>query len=186
MSQEEVLVQDRSGRNLLPLSIENPLLRSGLVLAGVNTFLQKRQLMPEAEDGILTALDVCGLDLYGTDLVTLSACDTGIGEVRRGEGVFGLRRAFHQAGARTLVMSMWQVEDETAWILMEQFYQNLLSGLQKTDALRQAQLDTIRNMREGNLWPEYGFPHPFFWAAFICQGDPAPLQFSEIGHKLSE
>lgn len=181
--QEDVVIQRRGGgRSFLPPGIENPLLRSGLVLAGVNTFLQKRQLMPEAEDGILTALDVCGLNLYGTELVTLSACDTGVGEVHRGEGVFGLRRAFHQAGARTLVMSMWRVGDEETRILMEQFYRNLLSGLPKPDALRRAQLYIMRKMREGNLRPEYGFPHPFFWAAFICQGDPAPLRFDKTGH----
>jgi CHAT domain-containing protein len=182
MKQGDVIQSRGNERSFLPSGIENPLLRSGLVLAGVNTFLQKGQLMPEAEDGILTALDVCGLNLYGTELVTLSACDTGVGEVHRGEGVFGLRRAFHQAGARTLVMSLWQVEDEVTWILMEHFYQNLLSGLPKPDALRQAQLCIIRKMREGNLQSEYDFPHPFFWAAFVFQGDPAPLRIGKTGH----
>jgi len=166
-------------REGLPLlaGIENPLLRSGLALAGANTLLRKGQPAPRAEDGILTALDVCGLNLYGTELVTLSACDTGVGEVRRGEGVFGLRRAFHQAGARSLVMSLWKVPDVETQLLMERFYHHLLAGQPKPDALREAQLSLIHELREGILQPAYGFAHPLFWAAFICQGDPAPIEW---------
>lgn len=168
------LSRSREG-GFLPPGIENPLLRSGLALAGANALFLHREPAPRAEDGILTALDVCGLNLSGTELVTLSACDTGVGEVRRGEGVFGLRRAFHQAGAKTLVMSLWKVADEETQVLMEQFYHSLLAGWLKPDALREAQLAMIRAMREKQLRPEYGFAHPFFWAAFICQGDPAPV-----------
>ncbi len=169
----------RGSREGVPLAanIENPLLRSGLALAGANAQLRQRSQAPQAEDGILTALDVCGLNLYGTELVTLSACDTGVGEVRRGEGVFGLRRAFHQAGAKSLVMSLWQVPDEETQLLMEQFYQHLLAGQSKPDALREAQLSVIREMRERHVQPDFcGLAHPFFWAAFICQGDPAPME----------
>jgi CHAT domain-containing protein/tetratricopeptide (TPR) repeat protein len=167
----------RSGESgFLPLGIENPLLRSGLALAGANTLFLNMKPAPMAEDGILTALDVCGLNLFGTELVTLSACDTGVGEVRRGEGVFGLRRAFQQAGAKTLVMSLWQVADDETQMLMQHFYRNLFAGLPKPDALREAQLHIIREMRSRNIRPDLGFAHPFFWAAFICQGDPAPLQ----------
>ncbi|HEX9824928.1 MAG TPA: tetratricopeptide repeat protein [Actinomycetota bacterium] len=144
--------------------LENPLLRSGLALAGANTFLTSGTLPPDAEDGILTAEDVSGLDLLGTELVVLSACETGLGEVRVGEGVFGLRRAFVLAGARTLVMSLWKVPDVQTRELMEDFYARLKAGEPRAEALRQAQLDLART-----------YPHPWFWGAFICQGDPGPL-----------
>jgi CHAT domain-containing protein len=152
-----------TGRLTGPLP-ENPLLRSGLGLAGVNTWLAGGSPPAEAEDGILTAEDVTGLDLLDTELVVLSACETGLGEVRVGEGVFGLRRAFVLAGARTLVMSLWKVPDEQTRELMEEFYRRLLAGAPRADALREAQL-AIRAKH----------PHPYFWGAFICQGDLGPL-----------
>ena len=130
---------------------ENPLLRSGLALAGAETWLCGGQPPLEAEDGLLTAEDVSGLDLLATDLVVLSACETGLGEVRRGEGVFGLRRAFVLAGAKTLAMSLWKVPDLATAILMDRFYENLLGRrLPRDQSLRDAQL-TIRDLTVGEI-----------------------------------
>ncbi len=143
---------------------ENPLLRSGLALAGANTRLRKGVLPAEAEDGILNAEDVTGLDLLATELVVLSACDTGLGDVKVGEGVFGLRRAFQVAGAKTLVMSLWKVPDMETQELMEDFYHRLRSGEGGAIALRHAQLRIKKK-----------FSNPYYWGAFICQGDPGPL-----------
>lgn len=145
-------------------ALENPLLRSGLALAGANTWLNGGSPPVDAEDGLLTAEDVSGLDLLGTDMVVLSACQTGLGEIRVGEGVFGLRRAFVLAGARTLVMSLWKVPDAQTCELMEDFYRRLLAGAPRAEALRAAQLAIRDRYREVR-----------FWGAFICQGDPGPL-----------
>jgi CHAT domain-containing protein/tetratricopeptide (TPR) repeat protein len=145
-------------------NMENPLLRSGLALAGVNTWLNEGALPEEAEDGILTAEDVTGLDLLATELVVLSACETGLGEVSTGEGVLGLRRAFVLAGAKTLVMSLWKVPDKQTQELMEIFYRKILNGQPRSEALREAQLEIRENNR-----------HPLYWGAFICQGDPNQL-----------
>jgi CHAT domain-containing protein len=140
------------------------LLRSGLALAGVNTWLQHGQLPAEAEDGLLTAEDVSGMDLLDTELVVLSACETGLGEVRTGEGIFGLQRAFILAGARTLVMSLWKVDDEATRLLMEEFYRRVLAGQGRADAVREAQL-AVRAK----------YPDPYYWGAFVCLGNPGPL-----------
>ena len=135
-----------------------------MVLAGFKTWLKGGSLPAEAEDGLLAAEDVSGLDLLATELVVLSACETGLGEVRTGEGVFGLRRAFVLAGAKTLVMSLWKVPDEQTRELMESFYRRTLAGEPRAEALRQAQLEMKKK-----------YPDPFYWGAFICQGDPGPL-----------
>jgi CHAT domain-containing protein/tetratricopeptide (TPR) repeat protein len=144
--------------------VENPLLRSGLALVGANTWLKGGSLQEEAEDGILMAENVTGMDLLATELVVLSACQTGLGEVHSGEGVYGLRRAFVLAGANTLVMSLWKVPDEQTRELMEDFYRRLLRGTPRAEALRKAQLAMKKK-----------HPDPFYWGAFICQGDPSSL-----------
>jgi CHAT domain-containing protein/tetratricopeptide (TPR) repeat protein len=145
----------------LPGESEDPMLRSGLVFAGVNT------LSSGSDDGVLTALEASNLDLRGTKLVVLSACETGLGEVRNGEGVFGLRRAFVVAGAETLLMSLWQVADEATKDLMTSYYSRLSKGEQRAEALRQAQLVMIKDEKTR---------HPFFWAAFISSGESGALK----------
>jgi len=153
-------LDDAVGR-LLAAGRENPLLRSGLALAGANTWLAGAPLPAEAEDGLLQGADVAALDLYATELVVLSACETGLGKVERGEGVLGLGRAFVLAGARTLIMSLWKVPDRETKLLMEALYDGLSSGLGAAEALRQAQ----KKVREEQ-------PDPYYWGAFVCQGDP--------------
>lgn len=142
----------------------NPLLRSGLALAGANTWIRNGNLPVDAGDGLLTGEDVSGLNLLGTHLVVLSACDTGLGQIHLGEGVLGLRRAFMLAGAGTLVMSLWKVPDEQTTDLMREFYTRLIDGESRSEALRQAQL-TARSK----------YPDPGYWGAFICQGEISPI-----------
>jgi tetratricopeptide (TPR) repeat protein len=142
--------QGRAGR-WVQLRRESPLLRSGIALAGANTTLRGRALPADAEDGFLTAEDIGGLDLLDTELVVLSACETGLGTVLTGEGVFGLRRSFMIAGARTLILSLWKVPDLATAILMERLYENLtVRGLYRSVALRDAQL-FLRDRTIGEL-----------------------------------
>jgi CHAT domain-containing protein len=139
---------------------ENPLLRSGLALSGANLSRDSKGR------GILTALQASNLNLWGTKLVTLSACDTGVGEVKNGEGVYGLRRAFFLAGTESLVMSLWPVSDYVTRELMVQYYAGLKKGLGRGEALRQAQLAMLKRK---------GRQHPFYWASFIQAGEWANL-----------
>jgi CHAT domain-containing protein len=152
-----------SGRKF---KIENPLLRSGIALAGANSALMNGDF--EKTGGIVTAEKILGLRLRGTDLVVLSACDTGLGEVQSGEGVFGLRRAFTQAGTRSLVMSMWGVPDKETKELMVAFYTNSIKGgMNRCEALRQAALKQMQVVKK-----RYGSAHPAYWGGFIFMGQP--------------
>jgi CHAT domain-containing protein len=158
----ELPATDTRGTRAISASakIDNPLLRSGLALAGANL----RSL--NGGDGVLTALEATGLNLWGTKLVVLSACDTGVGEVKNGEGVYGLRRAFVLAGTETLVMSLWPVSDYVTRELMTAYYRNLKQGQGRGEALRQVQLTMLKRK---------GREHPFYWASFIQSGEWANL-----------
>lgn len=151
-----------------------PGLLSGLVLAGANGPAE-----PGQDNGILTALDVAQLDLGRADLVTLSACETGLGARAGGEGLLGLQRAFQVAGAHSVVATLWQVNDDAARSLMIDFYENLWSKKQsKLEALRAAQLAMLREgikrgldfRKDQTPDPNRRLP-PYYWAAFVLSGD---------------
>ena len=142
----------------------NPLLLAGLALAGAN---HRDAAGPDEEDGILTAEEIGTLDLRATEWSVLSACDTGIGETRDGEGVFGLRRAFRMAGAKTTVMSLWAVEDESAREWMTALYRHhFTKGASTLDSVRQASVDVLQRRRTEGL-----STHPYYWAGFVAAGD---------------
>jgi CHAT domain-containing protein len=136
--------------------IENPMLRSGIVLAGVNASLKEGR-----DDGVVSAEKILGLRLKGTDLVVLSACETGVGDVKSGEGVFGLKRSFILSGAKTVVMSLWSIPSKETTELMTDFYTLMAKGKSKAEALREARLNLMKKN-----------PNPFYWGAFIMVGNP--------------
>ena len=115
--------------------------------------------------------DAAALDLYGTRLVVLSACETGVGQVEAGDGVYGLRRALVLSGAETQVMSLWKVNDAATREQMEDYYTRLLQGGGRSESLRQTQLGMLRDPKRA---------HPYYWASFIVSGNPAALDYKPV------
>jgi CHAT domain-containing protein len=138
---------------------ENPLTRCGIALSGANHAKEISKAI--AEDGVLTGLEASLLDLEGTELVILSACDSGSGEVKNGEGVMSLRRAFRIAGAETVLASNWKVSDKATSLLMTEFMRRWREGESRANAWREAQLTLLRSK---------DFSNPFFWSAFTLTG----------------
>jgi CHAT domain-containing protein len=142
----------------------SPLLLSGLALSGAN---ERDAAGSEGEDGILTAEEIAALRLAGVSWAVLSGCDTGVGEVTAGEGVLGLRRAFHVAGAGAVIMSLWPVSDEATRQWMRALYESRLGrGLATAEAVHEANLSVLRDRREKGR-----STHPFYWAGFVAEGD---------------
>jgi len=134
---------------------------SGLAMAGAN----------QGAGGIVTAREIAGFDWWGTQLVVLSACQTGVGALASGDGVYGMRRALVLAGAESQVVSLWNVNDSSARLLMRDYYGELSRGTGRAEALRQAKLNMLHQPR---------YAHPYYWAAFIPAGDWRPLDKNTI------
>jgi tetratricopeptide (TPR) repeat protein len=184
-------------RHRFSTQAENPMMRSGLAFTGAKNWLSGQSLPEKAGKGIVFAQDIAGVDLWGTELALLIACQSGLGDVEAGEGVFGLRRAFFVAGAKTLIMSLWSVPEKASILLMNRLFNNLKKGLGRGEALQDAQtyirtitirellqsslgVDVLKELFPNNsLSPEViasqgdfkPLKHPYFWGAWVCQGE---------------
>lgn len=136
--------------------VPNPLLRSGLILSGGNRVWKGEEPIAGLEDGILTAQEVSEMNLQNTELVVLSACETGLGDIKGGEGVFGLQRAFKLAGVKTIIMSLWTVDDKATSEMMQLFYSKWLTGTDKRESFRLAQQELKKKYKD-----------PYYWAGFV-------------------
>ena len=137
-------------------NILNPMLKSGIALSGANSAIDNK-----TGDGIVTGLELAGLNLHGTELVVLSACKTGMGDIEEAEGVASLSKAFMLAGAKNIIMTLWRVDDEKSSLLMQKFYENIKQGVNYSNALREAKLWMIKDNNSS---------HPYFWSGFVGSG----------------
>ena len=149
---------------------EHPLLRSGIVLAGANQPSKNKK-----DDGYLTALEVTKLNFNGTEMVVVSGCESGKGDIQSGEGVYGLKRAIAVAGARSSLLSLWKVDDSATAAFMEGFYQKLKEGQERAEALSATQRD-FREQRITSIDPLIDWSEPYYWAAFQLSGDWRPIE----------
>ncbi len=145
---------------------KNPLLRSGIVLAGANNKFDNT-----IDNGYLTALEVSRLDWENTELVVISGCESGLGSIKSGEGVYGLKRAIAVAGARSSLLSLWEVDDKATAEFMESFYKKIIKGVGRAEALSNVQSE-FRNHSTA------AWNHPYYWAAFQLNGDPGPINWN--------
>ncbi len=134
-------------------TILNPMLKSGIALSGANYAISTK-----TGNGIVTGLELAGLNLYGTELVVLSACETGVGDIEEAEGVASLSKAFMEAGSKRVIMTLWSVSDEKSSLLMKNFYRNIKNGVNYSEALRKAKISMIKDKNS---------THPFYWSGFI-------------------
>lgn len=154
----------RVGMRIVPRH-EDPLMLSWLLFAGANRWLHREPVPDDAGNCVITAMEAATMSLHNTELVVLSACETGLGVIKVGEGVLGLRRAFAFAGARSVIMTLWEVPDRSTRDIVVKFYALALSGsVDRASALREAQL-ALKKQR----------PDPYFWGAIVCEGEPGPL-----------
>ena len=175
--------------NRLQAKVKNPMMRSAIAFTGANTWFSGGQLPPDFPTMVF-AQDIAGIDLWETDITILIACQSGLGDVQTGEGVFGLRRAFAVAGSKTLIMSLWSVPTLATMLLMEQFLDYLKAGISSAEALKKAQQyiinvtvgelqksqlgsDILAELKLGNNLKIDSQPlaHPYFWGAWVCQGE---------------
>ena len=139
------------------------MLRAGLALTNANLSLgiSVNDRLDSSDDGILTALEALSLNLEGTELVVLSACESGVGDIDTGEGVYGLQRSFIEAGASAVLYSLWRIDDLATVVFMKKFYGHFISGEKPQEALRLTQLEMLNHPR---------WSLPFFWAGFVLSG----------------
>lgn len=150
-------MNEDDAKNQKTIAHENPMTRSGLLLAGAERPWFGRPFPQDVEDGILTAAEIANMNLRGLEMVVLSACETGIGDIRA-DGVFGLQRGFKMAGTGSILMSLWKVDDDATTVLMTEFYREWMKGTDKHDAFHAARAKVRQNPKWNN---------PKYWAAFI-------------------
>ncbi len=161
LSTHGFFIENGESRQNSSVESDNPLVRCGLLFAGCN----RKNNLTDEDQGVLTGLEIVGMDLSGTELVVLSACETGLGDVEDGEGVAGIRQAFQLAGAESIAATLWQIPDEESAQLVEAFFQKLADGNERANSLQLAQMEAIRVLRE-----KRSAAHPYYWAAYTITG----------------
>ena len=162
-NEEESSIQDHIRQASVPIMEQTGVLRSGLLLAGSKLSLDNEKLPEGIDDGILTGAEIENMDLSSVDLVVLSACQTGLGQVEPIEGVYGLQRAFKKAGVKSILMTLWKVDDEATQLFMTEFYRDYLKNNSKQHALKAAQ-EYLKNYRSEG---EHVYSDPYYWAGFV-------------------